>query len=52
MKNKVLITCDSVNDLSKKLISKYKIKVLPIQVTLGEKNYVDDGSLTSEDIYK
>ena len=52
MKNKVLITCDSVNDLSKKLISKYKIKVLPIQVTLGEKNYVDDGSLTYEDIYK
>lgn len=52
MKNKVLITCDSVNDLSKKLISKYKIKVLPIQVTLGEKNYEDDGSLTSDDIYK
>lgn len=52
MKNKVLITCDSVNDLSKKLISKYKIKVLPIQVTLGEKNYEDDGSLTLDDIYK
>lgn len=52
MKNKVLITCDSVNDLSKKLISKYKIKVLPIQVTIGEKNYNDDGSITFEDIYK
>ena len=50
--NKVLITCDSVCDLPKKLISKYKVKVLPIQILLGDENYKDDGSLTSELIYK
>ena len=49
---KVMITCDSVCDLSKKLISKYKVKVLPIQILVGDTEYVDNGSLTSEDIYK
>ena len=49
---KVIVTCDSVCDLSKKLISKYKVKVLPIQILVGDTEYVDNGSLTSEDIYK
>ena len=49
---KVMITCDSVCDLSKKLISKYKVKVLPIQILVGDTEYVDNGSLTSDDIYK
>ncbi len=49
--NKVVITCDSVCDLSKKLISKYKIKVLPIQILVSGKDYLDDGSITSDLIY-
>lgn len=49
---KVIITCDSVCDLSKKLISKNKIKVIPIQVLIGDENYKDNGSVNSELIYK
>ena len=37
---KVMITCDSVCDLSKKLISKYKVKVLPIQILVGDTEQV------------
>ena len=49
---KVIITCDSACDLSKKLINKHKIKVIPIQVLLGNDSYKDNGSINSEVIYK
>lgn len=48
---KVIITSDSTCDLSKELIEKYNIKILPMGVTLGEKLYSDGVDITPDKIY-
>ena len=52
MSEKVLIASDSTCDLSKELIEKYDIKILPLGVTLGDKQYTDGVDITPEDIYE
>ena len=39
MKNKVLILTDSTADLPQHLIESRDIKVIPLYIHLGEKNY-------------
>lgn len=47
----IAITSDSTTDLGKELIEKYNISILPLGVTLGDKNYLDGVDITPDDIY-
>lgn len=47
----IAITSDSTTDLGKELIEKYNIAILPLGVTLGDKNYLDGLDITPDDIY-
>jgi len=47
----VIISSDSTCDLSKELIERYQIKVLPLGVTLGDEIYRDGVDVTPDDIY-
>ncbi len=47
---KIAITSDSTIDLSKELLEKYDIKVLPLQLILGDEVYFD-GEVTNEYIF-
>ena len=48
---KIAITADSIIDLTPELLNKYDIKVVPLGILLGETDYLDDGSVTSEMIF-
>ena len=52
MNNKILIACDSTSDLGPELIERYGIKILPLGVTLGEKQYTDGVDIDPDMIYK
>ena len=52
MSEKILIASDSTSDLSPDLIEKYDIKILPLGVTLGEKQYTDGVDIDPELIYE
>lgn len=49
---KVRIFADSTCDLSKELIEKYKIEILPLYITLGDRTGKDGIEITREDIFK
>ena len=46
------IIADSTCDLSKELVEKYGIIIQPLYIHLGEEEYQDGVSITSDDIYK
>lgn len=48
---KVIITSDSTTDLSKELIEKYGIGILPLNITLGDKTYTDGVDIDPDFIY-
>lgn len=48
--NKIIITCDSTQDLGAELIEKYGIKVHPLIVSMGDDVYLD-GEVTPDDLY-
>lgn len=48
--NKIVITCDSTQDLGAELIEKYGIKVHPLIVSMGDDVYLD-GEVTPDDLY-
>lgn len=48
---KIKITADSTSDLSAELIEKYNVGIMPLFVSLGEKNCIDGVSIRPEDIY-
>lgn len=52
--NKVIVIADSTVDLSKELVEKYQIKIVPLHVTIpgDETDYLDGVNLDSESIYK
>lgn len=50
-KMKIAISTESTADLSKELIEKYDINMIPYHVILGDEEYQDDGSLSSEDLF-
>lgn len=47
----VKIIADSTCDLSKELIEKYDIEILPLHIMLGEKEYQDGVNITPDEIY-
>ncbi len=47
----VIISSDSTCDLSKELIERYQIRVIPLGVTLGDTIYRDGVDVTPDDIY-
>ncbi len=49
---KIIIASDSTTDLGDELIAKYDIKILPLNVTLGEKTFSDGVDITPDDIYE
>ena len=51
MAQNIVITSDSTTDLSPELRERYNIAILPLGVTLGEKNYFDGVDITPDDIY-
>ena len=48
----VKIISDSTCDLSPDLIKKYGIKIMPLHIVLGDKEYEDGFSITPDEIYK
>lgn len=48
----IKIVSDSTCDLSKELIERYNIHILPLHVLLGEDDYLDGKSVTPDEIYK
>ncbi len=46
---KIALSCETTVDLTKELIEKFNIHILPFSVLLGEKNYFD-GEITCDDI--
>ncbi len=52
MSGKVIIASDSTCDLSPELIAKYGVKILPLGVALGERDFTDGVDITADDIYE
>ena len=48
----IKIVSDSTSDLSKELVEKYDIQIVPLHIMLGEKEYLDGVEITPEEIYK
>jgi len=51
MDEKIIIACDSTSDLTKELLERYDIKVLPLNVNLGTDSYKDGVDVDAEKIY-
>ena len=49
---KVKIIADSTCDLSKELLERYDISIIPLHIHMGEQEYLDGCTITPEDIYK
>ncbi len=47
---KIAISVESTNDLSKDLLQKYDIKVIPYHITLGNKSFLD-GEMSTSDLF-
>lgn len=48
----VKIIADSTCDLSKELIEKYSVDILPLYIVLGDKEYQDGRGITPDEIYR
>ncbi len=51
MDHRIVIASDSTSDLNEELITRYDIKLLPLFVNLGEKQYFDGVDMDPEGIY-
>ncbi|MBE6611472.1 MAG: DegV family protein [Ruminococcaceae bacterium] len=47
----VVIFADSTCDLSPELVARYDIRILPLHILLGEKEYEDGATITPDEIY-
>ena len=52
MTQTVKIISDSTCDLSKELVEKYDITILPLHILLGEDEYRDGVDITPEEIFR
>ena len=52
MSKPVIIASDSTCDLSPELIERYQIKILPLEVSLGDKQYHDGVDINPDMIYE
>ncbi len=48
----IRILADSTCDLSKELVARYGVRILPLKVHLGDKEYSDGVDITPEEIYR
>lgn len=48
---KIKITADSTCDLSKELLERYNVSVMPLHVALGENDFLDGETIVPDDIY-
>lgn len=48
----IKIIADSTCDLSKELIEKYDITILPLHINLGDEEFLDGKTVTPDEIYK
>lgn len=51
MSKRIIISSDSTCDLSRELVERYQIRILPLGVTLGDESYRDGVDVTPDDIY-
>ncbi len=51
MSKPVIITADSTCDLSKELLERYDIRVIPLTITLGNETFLDGQGFTPLDMY-
>ena len=49
---KIKFITDSTCDLSQSLIEEYEIEIVPLHVLLGEADHLDDGKITSKDLFE
>ena len=49
--SKIIISSDSTSDLSKELIQKYDIKIIPLIVNIDGKQFRDGVDITPDEIY-
>ena len=47
----IKIVADSTCDLSKELVEKYSIQIVPLHIVLDEKEYLDGVDITADEIY-
>ena len=52
MSNRIVIASDSTSDLSPELIERYGVRILPLGVALGEKQYTDGVDIDPDFIYR
>lgn len=52
MNETIIITSDSACDLSTDLVDKYNVKIIPLHVSMGDKDYKDCVDLMPDDIYR
>lgn len=48
----IKLISDSTSDLSRELLEKYDISILPLHIRLGEKEYEDSVNITPDEIYQ
>ena len=48
---KIALITDSICDLSKEIIKKYDIKVLPLKIIYKNREYIDGVDISAEDVY-
>ncbi len=51
MKRNVIIVSDSTTDLGPELIERYGVKILPLGIALGGKQYTDGVDISPDSIY-
>jgi len=49
---KIKITADSTCDLSRELLERYDVSVMPLHVALGETDCLDGVTIQPDDIYE
>ena len=52
MQKSVIITADSTVDLSRELVKRFEIHIIPLTVIVGEESYLDGIDFTPADMYK
>lgn len=52
MKNKIAITTESAADLSNEIAAEYDIKIIPMNIVIGEEEYKDGIDLSTKELYK
>lgn len=48
---KIALITDSVSDLTKEIIDRYNVKILPLKVIYKDKEYIDGVTITAKEVY-